>query len=256
MVPWRRGVCKWGMQSESKATHEFSWFSCNICTHWFSLTCFHWSIALFRLSLFMSRKGQCYSSPYSSEDGGRGGDYSAKTVLICIFTIIHEPQTLRSCDLYLHKESGPGKRSPCPGCVVCPSAVSSDSRHASSGNLCTSCVDPWSVSTSKLSCCLSLPHSFVLISLSVFSHFTECTLHCHRCHLGAGSQCFVSAFSVLSLPPACILCWTEFTASVGGTYRGAIPWIIWNDITKERSEVPCCFESHEACGFKNFNINI
>lgn len=222
MVPWRRGVFKWGMQSESKATHEFSWFSCNICTHWFSLTCFHWSIALFRLSLFMSRKGQCYSSPYSSEDGGRGGDYSAKTVLICIFTIIHEPQTLRSCDLYLHKESGPGKRSPCPGCVVCPSAVSSDSRHASSGNLCTSCVDPWSVSTSKLSCCLSLPHSFVLISLSVFSHFTECTLHCHRCHLGAGSQCFVAAFSVLSLPPACILCWTEFTASVGGTYRGAI----------------------------------
>lgn len=154
--------------------------------------------------------------------GGGGGDYSAKTVLICIFTIIHEPQTLRSCDLYLHKESGPGKRSPCPGCVVCPSAVSSDSRHASSGNLCTSCVDPWSVSTSKLSCCLSLPHSFVLISLSVFSHFTECTLHCHRSHLGAGSQCFVSAFSVLSLPPACILCWTEFTASVGGTYRGAI----------------------------------
>lgn len=72
MVPWSRGVCKWGMQSEWKATHEFSWFSCNICTHWFSLTCLHWSIALFRLSLFMSRKGQCYSSPYSSEDGGRG----------------------------------------------------------------------------------------------------------------------------------------------------------------------------------------
>lgn len=107
------------------------------------------------------------------------------------------------------------------GVLVCPSAVSSDSKHASSGNLCTSCVDPRSVSTSKLSCCLSLPHSFVLISLSVFSHFTECTLHCH-CHLGAGSQCFVSAFSVLSLPPPRILCWTEFTASVGRTYRGAI----------------------------------
>lgn len=44
------------------------------------------------------------------------------------------------------------------GVLVCPSAVSSDSRHASSGNLCTSCVDPWSVSTSKLSCCLSLLH--------------------------------------------------------------------------------------------------
>lgn len=51
---------------------------------------------------------------------GGGGDYTANTVLICIFTIIHEPQTLRSCDLYLHKESGPGKRSPCPGCVGVP----------------------------------------------------------------------------------------------------------------------------------------
>lgn len=41
----------------------------------------------------------------------------SNTLLICIFRIIHHPWTLRSCDLYLHKESGPGKRSPCPRCV-------------------------------------------------------------------------------------------------------------------------------------------
>lgn len=67
--------------------------------------------------LFSDRQGRCYSSPYS--EGGKK-NYTANTVLICIFRIIHKPQTLRSCDLYLHKESGPGKRSPCPGCVGVP----------------------------------------------------------------------------------------------------------------------------------------
>lgn len=49
-----------------------------------------------------------------------GRIYCANTLLICIFRIIHYPETLRSCDMYLHKESGPGKRSPCPGCVGVP----------------------------------------------------------------------------------------------------------------------------------------
>ncbi len=48
------------------------------------------------------------------------------------------------------------------GALVFPSAVSSDSRHASSGTLCTACVCPWSLSALKLSC---LSHFFLLISL-------------------------------------------------------------------------------------------
>lgn len=90
------------------------------------------------------------------------------------FRIIHHPKTPWSCDPYLHKESGPGKRSPCPGCVSVPwvcCAVSSDSRRTSLGNLCTACICPWSLSTSNchavsLFLTLYLFLFFLFISLS------------------------------------------------------------------------------------------
>lgn len=82
------------------------------------------------------------------------------------------------------------------GVLVLPSAVSSDFRHASAGNVCTACIHPWSLSTSRLSCRLSLSLSSSLPFLPFsapfpLSHFIMWYLHCH-CHLGAESHFFMS----------------------------------------------------------------
>lgn len=98
------------------------------------------------------------------------------------FRIIHHPKTPRSCDPYLHKESGPGKRSPCPGCVSVPwvcCAVSSDSRRTSLGNLCTACICPWSLSTSNchaVSLFLTLYLFLFFLFISLSSTFSCSTL--------------------------------------------------------------------------------
>lgn len=88
----------------------------NGCKRWFRLNCVSENIALLAsllprsvLRLFAISQQQEFTN--ADEDN---------IVLICIFRVIHHPKTLISCDLYLHKESGPGKRSPCPECVGVP----------------------------------------------------------------------------------------------------------------------------------------
>lgn len=124
-----------------------------------------------------------------------GRIYCANSLLICIFRIIHHPKTLRSCDLYLHKESGPGKRSPCPGCVGVPECclLWLSTRILRPPMYCLySSMEPVNFKTVmpplSLSHSPSLSFSFFWSLLSL-SHFIMWYLHCH-CHLRAESHRF------------------------------------------------------------------
>lgn len=84
------------------------------------------------------------------------------------------------------------------GVLVFPSYVSSDFTHTSSGNQCTACVCRWSLSSSKLSCCLSL-HLFPFSFPSLTSSCSTSTVS----YLCAESHLFVSC---LYLFPSSIPC--------------------------------------------------
>lgn len=114
------------------------------------------------------------------------------------------------------------------GVLVLPSAVSSDSQHASSGNLCTPPrIHQLSLSTSKLSglsLSLFLTLHLLFFQLLPLSYFVMWYFHCH-CHLPSVCHLYSAALSlhiVLCLPTyqhllSEMYCCTEVTAPIGRT---------------------------------------
>ncbi len=151
------------------------------------LTCLHYNVALFGPIPLMSRLGLC-SFPASQPEEFIVQTVSSSAFLGLFITPKHWEAVI--CIYIRSLDQARGLLA--QGELVFPSAVSSDSRHASSGYLCTACIRPWSLSTSKLSCRLSLSHSPSLSfsffwSLFPLSHFIMWYLHCH-CHLRAESH--------------------------------------------------------------------
>lgn len=102
-----------------------------------------------------------------------------------------------SCDLYLHKESGPGKRSPCPGCVWLSRVLSPLT------------LDTHPQATYVLLVSLFLTLFSFFWSLFPFSHFIVYYLHFHH-HVWANTHPY--AFCLFRSPALCLFVCTISTA--------------------------------------------
>lgn len=118
-------------QSKSKATCWLSWQS-NDCTCWLTLTYLHYNTSL---SSFTSFMGLFVAS---QQDEFILQRVSSSTFLGLFITPKHWEAVI--C-IYI-RSLVQAKGLLAHGALVFPSAVSSDSRHASPGNLCAACICP------------------------------------------------------------------------------------------------------------------
>lgn len=155
--------CKWGMHRPSQRPCIDFQDSVMAAHAGLDLPAYITTLLFSASLLFMSKLGRVYSCLTA------GGIHCPHILLICISGVINHPQNTEKTVICIYIRSLDQARGVLArGTLVFPSAVSPDSRNTSSGNLCTARICPGSLSTSKLSCHLSLslshPPSFAFPS--------------------------------------------------------------------------------------------